>query len=175
MKLYVCSRRLRASSPDKGSTWSAGCFVEEHVLRSYRSNAVSLLLFSTMKDRLDFARLPRPLPTPVATAAEHACSCPKHSTTVGARCYPVLTDTKMFDRDRCLRPSFRSHKHANGSPRRSRGPLTEEFSQLGRGFEMRYRIEFLECARECVGQAPHRPRCKLWVLRIEVQLVDLGQ
>ena len=53
--------------------------------------------------------------------------------------------------------------------------LVQKFAQLGRGSELRDRIELLEGAGECVGQTPHRTRREFLVLRLEVQPVDLGQ
>ena len=43
--------------------------------------------------------------------------------------------------------------------------LVQKFAQLGRGLELRDRIQLLEGAGECVGQTPHRTP---WVSRKSV-------
>src|SRR5258708_33564658 len=53
--------------------------------------------------------------------------------------------------------------------------LVQKFAQLGRGLELRDRIQLLEGAGECVGQTPHRASREFLVLWIKIQPVDLGQ
>src|SRR5262249_1865093 len=54
---------------------------------------------------------------------------------------------------------------------RLRNPGLQEFAQYRCGFELRDRIEFLECRRERVGETPDRPRPELVVFRFEVEVV----
>jgi hypothetical protein len=53
--------------------------------------------------------------------------------------------------------------------------LREKAAQLGRGFELRHRVELLEGAGEGVRQAPHGPRREFRVLGFEIQPVDFGE
>src|SRR5258708_29513706 len=56
-----------------------------------------------------------------------------------------------------------------------RRQLGEKAAQLGRGFELRDRIELLERAGEGIGQAPHGPRRELRIFGLKVQPVDFRQ
>ena len=53
--------------------------------------------------------------------------------------------------------------------------LIQEFAQLGRGLELRDRVELLEGAGEGIRQTPHRASREFLILRLKVQPVDLGQ
>ena len=55
------------------------------------------------------------------------------------------------------------------------GQLCEKATQLGRGFELRDRIELLEGAGEGIREAPHGPSRKFRVLRFKIQPVDFRQ
>src|SRR5580700_9108206 len=50
-------------------------------------------------------------------------------------------------------------------------PLFQKRTQFRGGLELRYRIEFFERGRECIGQTPHGPRPELFILRLEVQVM----
>src|SRR5271166_3616615 len=50
-------------------------------------------------------------------------------------------------------------------------PLFQKRTQLRSGLELRYRIEFFERGRECIGQTPHGPWPELFILRLEVQVM----
>src|SRR5204863_122742 len=53
--------------------------------------------------------------------------------------------------------------------------LVEERAELGGCFEVRDRIESLECRRERVRERKHGPRRKFLVLRFEVLLVNVAR
>ena len=53
--------------------------------------------------------------------------------------------------------------------------LIQKFAQLGRGLELRDRIELLERVGQCIGQTSHRTRREFLVLRLKIQPVYLGQ
>jgi hypothetical protein len=53
--------------------------------------------------------------------------------------------------------------------------LGQKASELGRGLELRHRIELLERAGKRVRETPHGPRREFRVLRFEIQPVDFGE
>ena len=48
----------------------------------------------------------------------------------------------------------------------------QELAQLGRSFELRDRVQFLERRRERVGETPDRPWPEILILRFEVQVMQ---
>ena len=65
--------------------------------------------------------------------------------------------------------------HTVNGDHESVGQLCQKAAQLGRSLELRHRIELLESACEGIRQAPHGPRRKFRVLRLEIKPVDVGQ
>jgi len=53
----------------------------------------------------------------------------------------------------------------------SDGPCFEKRAELGRGPELRDRIELFECRREGIGERPHGARRELFMLRVEVEVM----
>src|SRR5690242_15273511 len=73
---------------------------------------------------------------------------------------------------RASSPPFRKAPASAKSSELARVPLLQEAAQLRGRLELRNRLQFFERGRERIGEAPERPGLELFVLRIEIEIVD---